>query len=655
MKKERKHMFMSKLMLFFLVVAILGSLYQPSIDTDTVSVKEKSLDYVTAGLPTAELASPTNGSTTVTIKPHLSVRCNDSDGNNLNVTFYSNYSGSWTTLQANNTVSANSTVKCYFTQANVQNTKYWWNVSVYDGTDNVSYEFYFTTTSNAPSLSTPLPGNQSLSVCNCTDNVNITITDADGDPFNWTIETSTGESNSGNLTANGVKVCNLTTPLTNLETIYWWVNVTDANASTSAQYWFQVQKNTTGYPYNYQTVEKWEELDWTIIDGTSVDPTRVNVTLDRNSTINGTKCINISRDASQEGGENFQIIVNLSEGGYTEYSDNNGFLTDDFSFRFMVEKATGAGVYLFEFHTCIDRAPVTFSHDISLMLLTNYTFRVTSSNPSPNTYHYFSNMPLQFNTSYTLLFSNIRYGCTDSIGTNNIADITLSNATASQTLTDIYSNRDTWAAGQIKPITRLSISGASAPSQTKLFIDNWINGSYLGSLDPYDISVTKEANATYWTKNQTYTYWINVTNDGYLPLSNIFINETYDSDCTYVSNTSTPANDSWYGTDSWRWDSLDPGNTISMTIVVNATGDNMSTVRNSVNVSADGATTVTASVTTYIGARSSQIRINYYTPMGALLSSSLAALLLMIVLAIVLAAVAVILVFMKLRKSGGPI
>jgi len=166
-------------------------------------------------------------------------------------------------------------------------------------------------------------------------------------------------------------------------------------------------------------------------------------------------------------------------------------------------------------------------------------------------------------------------------------------------------------------------------------------------------TVTKEANATYWTQGQNYTYFINITNTGDFTLHNIWVNETYDSDCTYVSNSTNPAYDASNSNNSWKWNSLAPGATIAIEVVVNATGVNLSTVHNVVDVETDEGPTGQATLDTYIGAKTSQLRVTYNTPLGNLLSSAYGALLLVVVLAIVLAAVAIMFVLVKMRRTGG--
>ena len=166
------------------------------------------------------------------------------------------------------------------------------------------------------------------------------------------------------------------------------------------------------------------------------------------------------------------------------------------------------------------------------------------------------------------------------------------------------------------------------------------------------LTVTKEANETYWDANNTYTYWINVTNTGDFTLYNVWINETYDADCTYVSNSSVPVANTNVSNNSWMWTNLTPGGTIKVTVVVNATGSNSSLVSNVVDVETRGGVTAQATLNNYIGVATTRLKITYTTPLGALLSGSYTALLLIIVLGIVLAAVALMYVIIRIRKQG---
>lgn len=97
-------------------------------------------------LPTIGLQFPLNNSIGISLKPILRIYANDSDGDNLIVTWQSNYSGTYVTKQVNNSVTANSTISFYFSDCKIQFKKYYWRVFVNDGTVNISKWFSFTLT-----------------------------------------------------------------------------------------------------------------------------------------------------------------------------------------------------------------------------------------------------------------------------------------------------------------------------------------------------------------------------------------------------------------------------------------------------------------------------------------------------------------------------
>jgi len=94
--------------------------------------------------------SPSNGATGVTITPVLSVQVNDSQGDTMDVYFWTNAStGSWHKIGENHSVT-NSTVQCGNTSEMGQySTMYWWSVNVIDsGSGNwTNQTFRFTTES----------------------------------------------------------------------------------------------------------------------------------------------------------------------------------------------------------------------------------------------------------------------------------------------------------------------------------------------------------------------------------------------------------------------------------------------------------------------------------------------------------------------------
>jgi hypothetical protein len=93
---------------------------------------------------------PSNQSTGITLTPQMNITVNDTDGESMTITWYSNSSGSWQVFGTNSSV-VNGTY--HQTNANYTSTgkTYWWYVTVDDGLDiNTSAIFHFTTTETAP-------------------------------------------------------------------------------------------------------------------------------------------------------------------------------------------------------------------------------------------------------------------------------------------------------------------------------------------------------------------------------------------------------------------------------------------------------------------------------------------------------------------------
>ena len=98
-------------------------------------------------VPINSVPSPSDTATNVNIDiTRLGITVSDADGNHtMNVTFYTNESGSWQVAQNTNTSVANGTYYCLnVSWIDSYSTKYWWNVSTNDGNggwDNDTYSF----------------------------------------------------------------------------------------------------------------------------------------------------------------------------------------------------------------------------------------------------------------------------------------------------------------------------------------------------------------------------------------------------------------------------------------------------------------------------------------------------------------------------------
>jgi hypothetical protein len=87
---------------------------------------------------------PTNKSWGVSILPQLNITVMNPDGAAMTITWSSNSSGSWQVFGTNSSVT-NGTYHQLNTNFSSNNTKYWWKVSVTDGTDTNTSLYYFST------------------------------------------------------------------------------------------------------------------------------------------------------------------------------------------------------------------------------------------------------------------------------------------------------------------------------------------------------------------------------------------------------------------------------------------------------------------------------------------------------------------------------
>lgn len=88
----------------------------------------------------------------------------DNSNHTMNVTFASNYSGSWVNYQTNSTVANDTGVNWTFTGANSYRTRYYWRVFVHDGICNVSYTFWYITFIPAIFITNVYPVNSSSGI-----------------------------------------------------------------------------------------------------------------------------------------------------------------------------------------------------------------------------------------------------------------------------------------------------------------------------------------------------------------------------------------------------------------------------------------------------------------------------------------------------------
>ena len=190
--------------------------------------------------------SPSNESIGISLQPWCSIQVNDTENDTIVVNFYENSTGSWVHRQTNNSVveapdwSNNGTYWWQFTQASVQSTQYWWNVTADDGTTNVSATYTFTT-NEASTQSNPYPSNESTGI-SIQPWCNITVNDLEGDSMtvDW-YENSTDVwiYRQTNATASNGTYWWQYTQASDYSTLYYWrVDVLDGEFNTSIMYEF---------------------------------------------------------------------------------------------------------------------------------------------------------------------------------------------------------------------------------------------------------------------------------------------------------------------------------------------------------------------------------------------------------------------------------
>lgn len=202
--------------------------------------------------------NPTNGSTEESPQPICNVTVTDQDGNSSTCDFYTSTDGSsWTWFQTNSSV-LNTSIQFNYSTATSFNTKYYWNITVNDGLDNVSFFFNFTTHVVPP----PVPGDtppivENETIANMSYHVDlalnwsIDIWDTQGDINSWDINCSDGNSIFGSV---GNQTIGLDlTGLSYYTQYFVYVNCSDTSNTTFRSYWFYT-KNITIFINNVTVV-----------------------------------------------------------------------------------------------------------------------------------------------------------------------------------------------------------------------------------------------------------------------------------------------------------------------------------------------------------------------------------------------------------------
>lgn len=121
-----------------------------SAKTIDLVIAARVVDVNITTLPTIEAPNPANASSGISTTPSLSVIVNDSDGHTVNLTWYSNSSGSWLPFAWNTSAVCNDTFYQVNSNFSASDETYFWNLSVNDGWEtNNSPVYHFRTAASA--------------------------------------------------------------------------------------------------------------------------------------------------------------------------------------------------------------------------------------------------------------------------------------------------------------------------------------------------------------------------------------------------------------------------------------------------------------------------------------------------------------------------
>jgi PKD repeat protein len=125
--------------------------WKVTVTDSTGKVTSKLYKFTTENnsIPVIISSQPTNGSGGVALFPKTKITVGSGSGNDsLNITWFNNKTGSWVNYGYNASV-GNGTYSQTASWANEYSKKYWWKVTVDDGTMNVSHWYCFTTKSSS--------------------------------------------------------------------------------------------------------------------------------------------------------------------------------------------------------------------------------------------------------------------------------------------------------------------------------------------------------------------------------------------------------------------------------------------------------------------------------------------------------------------------
>jgi len=279
-----------------------------------------------------------NESTNVIRWPKINITISDADGHNMNVYWSTNGSANY---QTNSSVGNGTYRDINFSFASSYSTKYYVRINVSDGIVTTPRWYCFTTKAapsppagNPPAFSNEFPDNRSKGVSLKHTAFTIDINDAEGDSFDWTIQ-SRGFSSSANGASNGTKSLTMNLhPNTNY-TVY--VNATDG-VYTRETFWFCTTFNSSisvdGLNNGYVTFKGWSTAGynqvWCNSTGASDDTLRCTIT--SNETYKITRMNITIHDMNDTGAdipsENIHVYASIDNITYYNFSNNAGDGTD---------------------------------------------------------------------------------------------------------------------------------------------------------------------------------------------------------------------------------------------------------------------------------------------------------------------------------------
>jgi len=188
---------------------------------------------------------PTNNSINISLTPTCHISVTDPEGDDINVTFASNYTGAWVNYQTNYTVN-NGTYYWAFTGASSYGTTYYWRVYADDDTYNISRAYIFTTL-EMQIISDISPENGATYICPCCDGMCFNITNEEGHNMNITIYRNDTQFTDFYVVNKYINVSNgrycfcldghindsIYYPMQFDTTYYWYINYTDIVTDTS--------------------------------------------------------------------------------------------------------------------------------------------------------------------------------------------------------------------------------------------------------------------------------------------------------------------------------------------------------------------------------------------------------------------------------------